>query len=91
MQNGLVIDGKEGVFFTRQEYDNLIARDREREIELAYLKQELDQFKKMLFGARSERFISADCGQLSFGFEGDQQEEQEEQRTETVPSYERQK
>jgi hypothetical protein len=89
MQNGLVIDGKEGVFLTRQEYDNLMARDREREIELAYLKQELDQFKRMLFGAKSERFIPSDSGQLSLGFDVEQQEEQEEQETETIPSYER--
>ncbi len=57
---------------------------------MAYLKQELAQFKRMLFGAKSERFIPTDPGQLSFGFDVEQQEEQEEHETENI-SYERQK
>jgi transposase len=90
MQNGMVIDGKKGVFLTLQEYDTLMAHDREREIEIAYLKQELAQFKRMLFGAKSERFIPSDPGQLSLGFDVEQQENQEERETEQI-AYERQK
>jgi transposase len=90
MQNAPGKQSKEGVFLTHKEYDSLLAHDREREIEMAYLKQELAQFKRMLFGAKSERFIPTDPGQLSLGFDGEQQEEQEEQETEKI-SYERQK
>lgn len=90
MQNAPGIQSEKGVFLTHKEYDTLLAHDREREIEMAYLKQELAQFKRMLFGAKSERFIPTDPGQLSLGFDGEQQEEQEEQETENI-SYERQK
>ena len=90
MQNAPGIESEEGVFLTHKEYDSLLAHNREREIEMAYLKQELAQFKRMLFGAKSERFIPTVPGQLSLGFDGEQQEEQEEQETEKI-SYERQK
>lgn len=90
MQNAPGIQSEKGVFLTHKEYDVLLAHDRVREIEMAYLKQELAQFKRMLFGAKSERFIPTDPGQLSLGFDGEEQEEQEEQETEKI-SYERQK
>jgi transposase len=51
----------ERITITRQEYEKLLAND----AKVAYLQQELEKLKRMIFGAKSERFISSDSSQLS--------------------------
>jgi len=84
MQNGPGIRNENGVFLTHQEYDNLMARDQEREARILYLEQELAQLKRMIFGAKSERFIPDDPGQLSLGLDIEQRKDTEQQETEDV-------
>ena len=77
MQNGLGKHSKEGVFLTHEQYNTvqqILARDSEREAEILYLKQELAQLKRMIFGSKSERFIGNDPGQLSLDMGVEQQE-----------------
>jgi len=74
MQNGLGIHSKEGVFFTHEQYDILITNEREQEAKITYLEQELAQLKRMIFGSKSERFISNDTDQLSLGLDIEEQE-----------------
>ncbi|MCJ7447983.1 MAG: IS66 family transposase [Bacteroidales bacterium] len=50
-------------------FDKLIAINRELEAENMYLKQELAQLKRMIFGSKSERHIGGDPGQLSLGLD----------------------
>ncbi|MGC9344981.1 MAG: IS66 family transposase [Bacteroidales bacterium] len=91
MQNGQGIPSEKGVFLTHEAYDALMLERKENNIEIAYLKQELAQLKRMIFGSKSERFIAADPDQLSLGLDIEQKEETEKQETEIIPSYERQK
>ncbi len=80
MQNGQENKNKEGVFITHEEYEKIqqiLAHDREREAKILYLEQELAQLKRMIFGAKSERFIQEDPGQLSLGLDIQQQESPE--------------
>jgi len=70
MQNGPGIHSEKGVFLTHQEYDVLMAQN----AELLYLKQELAQLKRMIFGSKSERFIPADSGQMSLDLDIPQKE-----------------
>jgi transposase len=75
MQNGLGTYSKEGVFFTHQEFEKIqqiLNSYKEREAELLYLKQELAQLKRMIFGSKSERFIGNDPNQLSLGLDKEQ-------------------
>ena len=84
MQNGPGIRNEEGVFLTHQEYDNLMDRDQEREARILYLEQELAQLKRMIFGAKSERFIPDDPGQLSLGLDIEQREDTDQSETEDI-------
>jgi len=77
MQNGQENHKNKGVFITHEEYERIqqiLARDNERETELLYLRQELAQLKRMIFGSKSERFIQEDTGQLSLGMDIPKQE-----------------
>jgi transposase len=76
MVNELGIHTKEGIIFTHAQYNLLLTHDREREAEIACLKQELAQLKRMIFGSKSERFIPADPGQLSLDLDVKQAPEQ---------------
>lgn len=49
------------VTITREEYEKFLAND----AKVAYLQLELEKLKRMIFGAKSERFIPADPSQLS--------------------------
>ena len=49
------------VTITRQEYEKLLGN----EAKIAYLQLELDKLKRMIYGAKSERFIAGDTSQLS--------------------------
>lgn len=49
------------VTITREEYEKFLAND----AKVAYLQLELEKLKRMIFGAKSERFIPSDIAQLS--------------------------
>jgi transposase len=51
----------EMVTISREEYEKLLAND----AKVAYLQLELEKLKRMIFGAKSERFIPGDNAQLS--------------------------
>lgn len=73
-----------------EEYLLIKNENREQHIEITYLKQELAQLKRMIFGSKSERFIPDDPGQLSLGLDIEQREDTEQQETEDI-AYTRQK
>jgi transposase len=92
MQHGQINKSKNGIFITCEEYEKIqqiLAREQEREAEIIYLKQELAQLKRMIFGSKSERFIQEDIGQLSLELDV-HQEEPPETETEDL-SYTRRK
>jgi transposase len=92
MQHGQINKSKNGIFITYEEYEKIqqiLAREQEREAEIIYLKQELAQLKRMIFGSKSERFIQEDIGQLSLELDV-HQEEPPETETEDL-SYTRRK
>ena len=67
MQNGQKTYTDSGDFITREMYDEQVAINRELVGENMYLKQELAQLKRMIFGSKSERHLGSDPGQLSLG------------------------
>jgi transposase len=67
MQNGQVTYTENGALLTLELYHQLLAQTREQEAEIMYLKQELAQLKRMIFGSKSERHIGNDPSQLSLG------------------------
>jgi transposase len=69
MQKGQETYTDKDGFLTREVYDQLLAKNRELEVENMYLKQELAQLKRMIFGTRSERYLGNDPGQLSLGLD----------------------
>jgi len=77
MQNEQPIHSEKGVFLPHEDYDRLIALEKvkkEQDIEIAYLKQELAQLKRMIFGSKSERFVQEYPGQLSLDMDIEQKE-----------------
>ncbi len=48
-------------------YDELLAQNALLQSENAYLKQELDQIKRLIFGQKRERFVPAESRQLDMG------------------------
>ncbi len=92
MQNEQVNHNEKGVFLTHEDYSKLVDLEnvnREQNIEITYLKQELAQLKRMIFGSKSERFIQGDPGQLSLNL-GIEQQEAPEAETEEL-TYTRKK
>lgn len=69
MQNGQVTYTEEGVLLPIELYNQILSREREHEAEIMYLKQELAQLKRMIFGSKSERHIGGDPGQLNLGLD----------------------
>jgi transposase len=69
MQNAQVTYTENGVFLTLEMYNQILAQAREREAENLYLKQELAQLKRMIFGSKSERHIGGDPSQLNLGLD----------------------
>jgi transposase len=69
MQNGQVTYTDNGVLLTVELYNQFLTREREQEAEIMYLKQELAQLKRMIFGSKSERHIGNDPGQLNLGLD----------------------
>jgi transposase len=63
-----VLEMKETVTISKAEYQELISFKTEVEkfkTEVEWLNQQLDQLKRLVFGAKSERFIAPDPAQLS--------------------------
>jgi transposase len=69
MQNGQETYREGSGFLTVEVYDRLVAQNKELEVENLYLKQELAQLKRMIFGSKSERHIGNDPGQLSLSLD----------------------
>jgi len=89
MQNGQKTYTDREDFITREMYDEQVAINRELVSENMYLKQELAQLKRMIFGSKSERHIGNDPGQLSLGL-GTETIVQGEKETEQI-TYTREK
>jgi transposase len=53
------------VILSQKEYEALISQNRKLQMDNLYLHQELEKLKRMIFGAKSERFVPADSSQLS--------------------------
>lgn len=83
MQNGQETYREGSGFITLEVYDRLVAQNKEQEFEIMYLKQELAQLKRMIFGSKSERHIGNDPGQLSLGLDVELVE-QPEKETEQI-------
>jgi transposase len=69
MQNREVTYTENGVLLTLEMYNQILSQAREREAENLYLKQELAQLKRMIFGSKSERHIGDDHSQLNLGLD----------------------
>ena len=83
MQNGQVTYTDKGVLLPMELYNQILSREREHEAEIMYLKQELAQLKRMIFGSKSERHIGGDPSQLSLGL-GAEPVEYPEKETEQI-------
>jgi len=83
MQNGQVTYTDNGVLLTVELYNQILTREREQEAEIMYLKQELAQLKRMIFGTKSERHIGNDPSQLNLGLDIETVE-QPEKETEQI-------
>jgi len=83
---------KEELSLLKQENTKLADKLQGVEFELLYANQELEKLRRMLFGARSERFKSNDCPlqlPIDFGFDTDKQPENEPEKE--VIAYQRNK
>lgn len=76
-------------FITSEAYNLLLAQNSELRAENLYLKQELAQLKRMIFGSKSERHIGSDPSQLILGLDVKAQEPKEKE-TEQI-TYSREK
>ncbi|TFG89499.1 MAG: IS66 family transposase [Candidatus Atribacteria bacterium] len=83
MQNGPGIRNEKGSV-SLEEYLLIKKENSELHTEVTYLKQELAQLKRMIFGAKSERFIPDDPGQLSLGLDIEQREDTGQSETEDI-------
>lgn len=67
----------EQVVLSKEEYEKLLFRNEKLLSENEYLKQQLNELKRLIFGSKSERFIPTDDSQLSlFDIEKQQAQEQ---------------
>jgi transposase len=69
MQNGQVTYTDKGVLLPLELFNKFLTQASEQEAEILYLKQELAQLKRMIFGSKSERHIGGDPSQLSLGLD----------------------
>jgi transposase len=67
MQNGQVTYTENGVLLPLELFNKFLTQASEQEAEILYLKQELAQLKRMIFGSKSERHLGGDPSQLSLG------------------------
>ena len=71
MQNGQVTYTDKGVLLPLELFNKFLTQANEHEAEILYLKQELAQLKRMIFGSKSERHIGGDPSQLSLGLDAE--------------------
>ena len=69
MQNGQVTYTDKGVLLPLELFNQILTHASEQEAEILYLKQELAQLKRMIFGSKSERHIGGDPSQLNLGLD----------------------
>lgn len=69
MQKGQETYTERDEAITREMYEQLVSQNRELRAENLYLKQELAQLKRMIFGTKSERHIGNDPSQLNLGLD----------------------
>jgi transposase len=67
MQKGQETYTGESNLVTRKMYDDQVALNRELAADNLFLRQELAQLKRMIFGSKSERHLGNDPSQLSLG------------------------
>jgi transposase len=67
MQKGQETYTGESNLVTRKMYDDQVALNRELAADNLFLKQELAQLKRMIFGSKSERHLGGDPSQLNLG------------------------
>jgi transposase len=67
MQNGQETYTGESNLVTRKMYDDQVALNRELVADNLFLRQELVQLKRMIFGSKSERHLGGDPSQLTLG------------------------
>jgi hypothetical protein len=83
MQKGQETYTDNDILLTHEVYDQLVSQNRGLRAENLYLKQELAQLKRMIFGSKSERHIGSDPGQLNLGLDTETVE-QSEKETEQI-------
>ncbi|MCG8322160.1 MAG: hypothetical protein MI921_21875 [Cytophagales bacterium] len=76
-------------FSLQEENQKLAETNTELQQQNAFLEQELAQLKRMIFGAKRERFVPADAGQLPLGLEGAEHLEAKPQKEQVT--YQREK
>jgi transposase len=69
MQNSQVTYTDKGVLLPLELFNKFLTQASEQEAEILYLKQELAQLKRMIFGSKSERHIGNDPLQLNLGLD----------------------
>jgi transposase len=67
MQNEQVTYTENGVLLPLELFNKFLTQASQQEAEILYLKQELAQLKRMIFGSKSERHLGCDPSQLSLG------------------------
>jgi transposase len=90
MQKGQVTYTDNGVLLTMELYNQFLTRERDHEAEIMYLKQELAQLKRMIFGSKSERHTGNDPSQLNLGLDVEPVPLDKEKETEQI-TYSRSK
>jgi len=75
---------------THEEYNQLLINYQQLQREYAYVKQELAQLKRMIFGSKSERYIPEDTGQLTLDLQEEEQNPDIQTKMEEI-SYKRKK
>jgi transposase len=58
-------ESSDQVILSRKDYEELLNQNHRFQLDNLYLRHELEKLKRMIFGAKSERFIPSDPSQLS--------------------------
>ena len=69
---------------TRENFSLLIEQNNKLQNENIYLRHELDQIKRMIYGSKSERFVKTDNGQLPINFQDLPDEQEPEVKQEQI-------